>query len=151
MFGLGAWEIALIIVLALVFLGPKKLPEVAKSLGKGLRSMRRAMDSVQKEVRDVTDVARAKPPPAAETFRKPEHDFPYPDTALENVQRHRAGVTKAEEGTEIDDEGDDEPSSRDDSPDSSTRPPSRPRTTPFGSPDEEEAGADTEEGKKIGS
>ena len=35
MFGLGAAEIIVILVLALVFIGPKKLPDLAKGLGKG--------------------------------------------------------------------------------------------------------------------
>ena len=46
MFGLGAGEIFLILVLALVFLGPKKLPELAKNLGKGLRELQNLKNSV---------------------------------------------------------------------------------------------------------
>lgn len=43
MFGLGMSEIMLILVLALVVIGPKKLPEVAKALGKGYGEFKRAM------------------------------------------------------------------------------------------------------------
>ena len=53
MFGLGAGEILVISVIALIFIGPKKLPEIAKGLGKGIREFQRAkndlMDEVDKE------------------------------------------------------------------------------------------------------
>lgn len=42
MFGLGMGELLVILVLALLFLGPKRLPEVATNLGKAIRSFRKA-------------------------------------------------------------------------------------------------------------
>jgi len=50
MFGLGVWEIALILVVALLVLGPDKLPDAAKSLGKALNDFRRAGDDIRREV-----------------------------------------------------------------------------------------------------
>lgn len=47
MFGLSGQELLLIVVLALVVLGPKKLPEVAKTLGKGYQELKKAMDGVK--------------------------------------------------------------------------------------------------------
>lgn len=47
MFGLSGQELLLIVILALVVLGPKKLPEVAKTLGKGYQELRKAMDGVK--------------------------------------------------------------------------------------------------------
>jgi sec-independent protein translocase protein TatA len=46
MFGLGAGELFLILVLALVFIGPKKLPELAKGLGKGIREFNKAKNEL---------------------------------------------------------------------------------------------------------
>ncbi len=43
MFGLSFGEIALIVVVALLFLGPKKLPELAKGMGKGIRDFQKAL------------------------------------------------------------------------------------------------------------
>lgn len=43
MFGLGAGEILVVLVLALIFIGPKKLPELAKNLGKGIRDFQNAL------------------------------------------------------------------------------------------------------------
>ena len=47
MFNLGMQELILILVVALVILGPRKLPELAKSLGKGLREFRKAADDMK--------------------------------------------------------------------------------------------------------
>jgi Tat protein translocase TatB subunit len=47
MFGLGFGEILIILVLALVLLGPQKLPEVAKQLGKGFRDFKKATDDLK--------------------------------------------------------------------------------------------------------
>jgi sec-independent protein translocase protein TatA len=46
MFGLGFGEILVILVIALIFIGPKKLPEMAKNLGKGIREFQRAKDGL---------------------------------------------------------------------------------------------------------
>jgi Tat protein translocase TatB subunit len=50
MFGIGSWELIVILVLALIVLGPKKLPEVAKSLGKGLAHLRHSLEDVKDEI-----------------------------------------------------------------------------------------------------
>lgn len=81
MFGIGMPELLLILGLALVVLGPKKLPELAKALGKGMAEFRRATDELKEEFRqmerEVEDSAQAAtaaeerptdapPPPASE-------------------------------------------------------------------------------------
>ena len=54
MFGIGPWELILILVIALVVFGPGKLPEVGKSLGKGLREFRQASDNIKEEIKGET-------------------------------------------------------------------------------------------------
>lgn len=49
MFGLGAGEILIILVIALLFIGPKKLPELAKNLGKGIRDFQNAIKGISDE------------------------------------------------------------------------------------------------------
>ncbi|MBT3585510.1 MAG: twin-arginine translocase TatA/TatE family subunit [Halobacteriovoraceae bacterium] len=51
MFGLGAAEIVVIGIIALIFIGPKKLPELAKGLGKGFREFQRAKDDLMNQVK----------------------------------------------------------------------------------------------------
>lgn len=53
MFGIGMPELLLILGLALIVLGPKKLPELAKALGKGLAEFRRATDELKDEFRQM--------------------------------------------------------------------------------------------------
>lgn len=50
MFGLGAGELFIIFVFALIFIGPKKLPELAKGLGKGIREFQKAKNDLMDEV-----------------------------------------------------------------------------------------------------
>ena len=42
MFGLGFGELILIFLIALIFIGPKKLPELAKGLGQGIKEFQKA-------------------------------------------------------------------------------------------------------------
>ncbi len=50
MFGLGAGELFLILLIALFLLGPKKLPQAAKGLGAMLREFQKAKDQVLNEI-----------------------------------------------------------------------------------------------------
>ncbi len=55
MFGLGAGELAIIGVAALIFIGPKKLPELAKGLGKGIREFQKAKDDIKDQINNPPD------------------------------------------------------------------------------------------------
>ncbi len=47
MFGMGGTEIIVILIVALIFLGPDKLPEAAKSISKGIRDFKRSTRDIQ--------------------------------------------------------------------------------------------------------
>jgi len=51
-FNLGPWEILLILIVILILFGAKKLPEVARGLGKGINEFRDAVDTSKKEIVD---------------------------------------------------------------------------------------------------
>lgn len=83
MFGLGAGELLLIFVIAILFLGPKKIPELAKGLGQAMREFQKARDEMMTEIN--------KTPPAAS------------QTTAEVVKKADVEVTavKVETATEI--------------------------------------------------
>jgi Tat protein translocase TatB subunit len=47
MFNIGPMELIVILLVALVIVGPKRLPEVGRSIGKSLRELRRATEDVR--------------------------------------------------------------------------------------------------------
>lgn len=65
MFGLSFGELLIIAVIALLLLGPDRLPEAAKTFGKGLREIRRATDDLKGQVeQEIYADERKKPKPA---------------------------------------------------------------------------------------
>ncbi len=48
--GLGGWEVMLILLIIVVFFGAKKIPEMARGLGKGIREFKDATKEIQKEI-----------------------------------------------------------------------------------------------------
>jgi sec-independent protein translocase protein TatA len=52
---LGPWEIALVILVIIILFGGKKLPELARGLGLGLREFKKAKQGIKDEVKNVTD------------------------------------------------------------------------------------------------
>lgn len=61
---LGAPEILVILVVALIVLGPSKLPEAARQVGKAMAEFRRVTAGFQAEVRDALQEPVANTPPA---------------------------------------------------------------------------------------
>lgn len=83
--GLGFWEISIILGIALIILGPTKLPELARSFGKGLREFRKATEEFKSTID--TEVHRPDPPKASARIESPKPaatmpSTPSPDPAL---------------------------------------------------------------------
>jgi sec-independent protein translocase protein TatA len=50
--GLGGWEILLILGILLIFFGAKRIPELAKGLGKGIKEFKNATNEIKEEIED---------------------------------------------------------------------------------------------------
>ena len=62
MFGIGMPELLLILAIALIVIGPKKLPDLAKSLGRAMREFKKATNEFKETLQvdeDLTDVKKA--------------------------------------------------------------------------------------------
>lgn len=60
----GGWEIVLILAVVLILFGAKKLPELAKGLGQGIKEFKKATSEVTNEINSAMDDSRytALPP-----------------------------------------------------------------------------------------
>jgi len=76
MFGLGFGEVILVFVIALIFIGPKKLPELAKGLGQTLRQFQDAMkgvsDQLSQEVSSSEEETKSIETPQPDVKKDPE-------------------------------------------------------------------------------
>ena len=53
--GPGVWEVLVIFLVIIIFFGAKKIPELARGLGLGLREFKKAKQEIKDEVESVTD------------------------------------------------------------------------------------------------
>lgn len=51
-FGIGIWEVVILLAVVLLIVGPAKAPSVARSLGRGVREVRETVDGTTREIRD---------------------------------------------------------------------------------------------------
>lgn len=106
MFGMGHYEIIIVLIVILLVFGAKRIPEMAQGLGKGIKEFRKAMKDVKDEV-DMSEhlpadpvspapapdqvTRRITPPPAS-----PAPQAPSPGTTVSGSQREESGTEKKE-------------------------------------------------------
>lgn len=77
MFGIGFQEMLVILVVVLIFFGPKRLPDLAKSLGKGIAEFKKATEEVRKGIDEAVREESTEPPASpAEPAPKPDEGEP---------------------------------------------------------------------------
>lgn len=70
----NGWEIVLILALALILFGAKKLPELARGLGQGIREFRRSTREVTEELEASLDYDSPQQPPQRKISQNPPAD-----------------------------------------------------------------------------
>jgi sec-independent protein translocase protein TatA len=68
--GIGIWEILLILIVALLALGPRRLPEIARTLGKAVRAIRKASADLTTSISRELEETKDKPPPSSKEEAK---------------------------------------------------------------------------------
>jgi len=84
MFGIGVQELIIIAIIALLIVGPKKLPDLAKTLGKGFRDFKNATEGITDDLKDALK----------EEDKKPDQDDGLKDSLL--LKKSESEETKKE-------------------------------------------------------
>ena len=100
--GIGVAELLLILIVALLIFGPKRLPEIAKDLGKAIGKWRQALE----EIEDITDIPgtltssslskEAEMQRAVQTVVKQKGDAPGGDETMAGEEKKEGAEAKTE-------------------------------------------------------
>jgi len=95
-FNLGGGEIILILALILIMFGAKKLPELAKGLGQGIKEFKKATREVTDEVSNAMDESAQKrlPPSSTTTIETTPAPAPHAETSQTVPQTSAASGSK---------------------------------------------------------
>jgi len=66
MFGLGFQELLIMFVVALIVIGPKKLPDLARAIGRAVREFKQATEDIKQNF-DITTITTPDAPPKKST------------------------------------------------------------------------------------
>ncbi|MEP6888909.1 MAG: twin-arginine translocase TatA/TatE family subunit [Nitrospirales bacterium] len=89
MFGLGAGEILIILVIAFLLFGPKQLPEVGRQVGKAVRGLKETADDLRKSVEPEINLIQQE-------VKMVEQDF---QASMKEAEQEIENITKSPESS----------------------------------------------------
>ena len=99
---IGVPELIIIFVVALLVFGPRKLPELGKSLGRGLSEFRRASNELRNTLEEEVRAAEYEPPPPPPKLEKPaEAATADPAPAVDAGEEEAAPNSSEAEGGDV--------------------------------------------------
>jgi sec-independent protein translocase protein TatA len=82
---LNGWEVVAILAIVLIIFGAKKLPELARGLGQGIKEFKKSSREIQDEIQQAIDVD-APPPAPRRTTTPPESTTARADAVPQNAE-----------------------------------------------------------------
>ena len=124
MFGIGMPELLLLLAIALIVVGPKKLPELAKALGRGIAEFKKATNELKESLETNTEFSELKQ--SFDDIQETVVDATLPSTPSEEATTEEIATTNSTSDQENEDDIELASVSSDDEEEQETTPPSPP-------------------------
>jgi len=124
MFGIGMPELLLLLAIALIVVGPKKLPELAKALGRGLAEFKKATNELKESLETNTEFSELKQ--SFDDIQETVVDASLPSTTSEDLDAEEVSTATTTSDQENEEDLELTSVSRDDAEEQETTPPSPP-------------------------
>ena len=89
MFGIGMQELIVIFIIALIIVGPKKLPELAKALGRGFAEFKRAANDIRQTIDTEIQLNDQAPKMLNQNFLSPPSSSAHQESAERTPDEHQ--------------------------------------------------------------
>ncbi len=124
MFGIGMPELLLLLAIALIVVGPKKLPELAKALGRGIAEFKKATNELKESLETNTEFSELKQ--SFDDIQETVVDASLPSTTSEKLDAEEASTSTTTSDQENEENLELASVSSDDAEEQETTPPSPP-------------------------